>query len=56
VVAIQHEKWSRRKKKKNEKEASTDYHKTPKRAGLASRVPFDTLQAVVSPEMAQEED
>ena len=39
----------------NEKGASTDYHKTPKRARLASRVPFDTLQAVVFPEMVQEE-
>jgi len=51
AVAIQHEKSSRGK---NEKRASTDNHKAPKCARLASRVPFDTLQAVVSPEMAQE--
>jgi hypothetical protein len=30
-------------------------HEPPKRAGLSSRIPLDTLQPVVTPEMVQEE-
>ena len=33
----------------------THDHKTPKRAGLSSRVPLDALQTVVVPEMIEEE-
>ena len=33
----------------------THDHKSPKRAGLSSRVPLDALQTVVAPEMIEEE-
>lgn len=33
----------------------THDHKSPKRAGLSSRVPLDALQTVVAPEMVEKE-